>query len=55
MNFAVIRVMFSAVNNSIFWIILLEINVLFGFILDEKYEKVQKNVKDENGLIYYFA
>ena len=55
MNFAVIRVMFSAVNYSIFWIIFLEINVLFGFILDKKYETVQRDVKDENGLIYYFA
>ena len=48
--------MFSVVNYWISLIILIEINVLFGFnILDNQYEEVEETNKNDNGLIYYFT
>ena len=49
--------MLSLLNYSLFLIILVEINVLFGFnILDSQYyeEVNEENIKN-NGMIYYFT
>ena len=58
LNSAVLNIMSSILNYSLFLIVLVEINVLFGhnFLDNQYYEEEANEVNSKNnGMIYYFT